>query len=55
MTIDVNFIKKFEVTSTLIKLSNYSWFNLGGEAEYFYKANDKNNLKEFYLKQKLKI
>ena len=30
-----------------VKLSNYSWFNLGGNAEYFFKANDKNQLKEF--------
>ena len=30
-----------------VNLSNYSWFNLGGNAEYFYKAKDKNQLKEF--------
>ena len=24
-----------------VKLSSYSWFNLGGCAEYFYKAKDK--------------
>ena len=55
MTIDVNFIKKFEGNlNSNVKLSNYSWFNLGGNAEYFYKANDKNNLKEFLLEAKNK-
>ena len=53
MTIDVNFIEKFQGNlNSNVKLSNYSWFNLGGEAEYFYKANDKNNLKEFLLEEK---
>ena len=28
-------------------LSNYSWFNLGGNADYFYKAKDKSQLLEF--------
>ena len=28
-------------------LSNYSWFNLGGRAEYFYKANNINELIKF--------
>ena len=26
-----------------IQLSNYSWFNLGGPAEYFFKPENKNN------------
>ena len=30
-----------------IKLSNYSWFNLGGPAEYFYKPENKEQLIEF--------
>ena len=30
-----------------IKLSNYSWFNLGGPAEYFYKPENKKQLIEF--------
>ncbi len=48
MTLDNNFIKKFgDDLSTNVKLSNYSWFNLGGEAEYFYKVKDKNQLIEF--------
>ena len=50
MTLDNNFIKKYNSSlSSNVKLSNYSWFNLGGSAEYFYKAKDKNQLKEFLL------
>ena len=30
-----------------VKLSNYSWFNLGGPAEYFYKPENKKQLIEF--------
>ena len=30
-----------------VKLSNYSWFNLGGNAEYFYKARNKEELRNF--------
>ncbi len=37
-----------------VKLSDYSWFNLGGNAEYFYKANDKNQLLEFLSEIKKK-
>ena len=33
--------------NTNVKLSNYSWFNLGGNAEYFFKANEKNQLIDF--------
>ena len=48
MNIDVDFIKKFGNNFNKdIKLSNYSWFNLGGNAEYFYKAKDKDQLIEF--------
>ena len=35
-----------------VNLSNYSWFNLGGNAEYFYKANDKKELIEFLKEAK---
>ncbi len=50
MTLDNNFIKKYNSSlSSNVKLSNYSWFNLGGNAKYFYKAKDKNQLKEFLL------
>tara|TARA_A100001015_G_scaffold140716_1_gene156137 strand:- start:5606 stop:6514 length:909 start_codon:yes stop_codon:yes gene_type:complete len=55
MTLDVNFIKKFEENFTLnVNLSNYSWFNLGGNAEYFYKAKDANQLIEFLREAKKK-
>ncbi|MDC0164739.1 UDP-N-acetylmuramate dehydrogenase [Candidatus Pelagibacter bacterium] len=55
MTIDTNFIKKFEGDfNQNVKLSNYSWFNLGGNAEYFYKAKDKKQLIEFLEEVKKK-
>ena len=38
-----------------VKLSNYSWFNLGGKAEYFYKPQDKNQLLEFIEEAKKKF
>ena len=44
--------------STNIELSKYSWFNLGGPAELFFKPENKNQLIEFlkYSKEnKLKI
>ena len=34
-----------------VKLSNYSWFNLGGEVEFFYKAESKSQLIEFLKKK----
>ena len=56
MTIDTNFIKKFENNfSHNVKLSNYSWFNLGGNAEYFLKVKDKKQLIEFLGEAKKKI
>ena len=55
MILDGNFIKKFENDlSENVKLSNYSWFNLGGNAEYFYKAKDLDELKEFLVEVKKK-
>ena len=48
MISEEEFIKKYEnYLSKNVKLSNYSWFNLGGNAEYFYKANSENQLLEF--------
>lgn len=57
MTIESGFKSKFGSNlSENVRLSNYSWFNLGGNAEYFFKANDKNQLKEFLeLAKKKKI
>ena len=52
-------IKKFSrCISTDIELSKYSWFNLGGPAELFFKPENKNQLIEFlkHIKEnKLKI
>ena len=52
-------IKKFSRSiSTNIELSKYSWFNLGGPAELFFKPENKNQLIEFlkHIKEnKLKI
>ena len=55
MNIDNNFIKKFKDDLTRdVNLSNYSWFNLGGNAEYFYKAKNKSLLLDFLKEAKLK-
>ena len=59
MILENNFKKKFgKNLGENVKLSNYSWFNLGGTADYFLKAKDKNHLKEFLKeadKKKLKV
>ena len=59
MTMNNIIIKKFENNlSKNVNLSSYSWFNLGGNAEYFYKAKDKNELTEFLgdiKKENLKV
>ena len=48
MIFENNSIKKFGANlSENVKLSNYSWFNLGGNADYFFKAENKSHLKEF--------
>mgnify|MGYP001165100317 CR=1 FL=1 len=53
MRIDINFIKRFGNNFLKnVSLSNYSWFNLGGKAEYFYKAKNKNQLKDFLTEAK---
>ncbi len=45
----INFTKRFsESLSQEVKLSNYSWFNLGGNAEFFFKPKDKTELLEFF-------
>ncbi len=53
------FIKKFGTNfSEKVKLSNYSWFNLGGEAEYFFKPKDITQLLQILeeaTKKNLKI
>ena len=54
-----DFIKKFGTNfSEKVKLSNYSWFNLGGEAEYFFKPKDITQLLQILeeaTKKNLKI
>ena len=59
MTLNSNFIKKFgDSFSNNVNLSNYSWFKLGGKAEFFFKAKDKHQLKEILeevRKRKLNI
>ena len=53
MNLEFNLIKKFNNNlKENVKLSNYSWFNLGGEAEFFFKPNDKNQLIEFLIEAK---
>ena len=53
MNLKSNFIKKFGSNfSENVSLANYSWFNLGGNAEYFYKANDKSQLLKFLKEAK---
>ena len=48
MRSNIELIEKFKKNiSENTKLSNYSWFNLGGPAEYFFKPSEKNELIEF--------
>ena len=55
MIVKNDIIKKFEGSlSENVKLSNFSWFNLGGNAEYFFKAKNKDQLIAF-LKEAKKI
>ena len=49
----IDFTKMFsESLSQKVKLSNYSWFNLGGNAEFFFKPKDKTELLEFFKEAK---
>jgi UDP-N-acetylmuramate dehydrogenase len=53
MNLENNLLKKFSNNFTQkVKLSNYSWFNLGGNAEFFFKPSDKNQLIEFLAEVK---
>ena len=53
MIIDQKMKKKFSnYIFNNIKLSNYSWFNLGGPAEYLFKPKDKKQLIEFLNENK---
>ena len=43
-----NLFAKFEESlNKNVKLANYSWFNLGGEAEYLFKPKNESELLEF--------
>ena len=59
MSLNADIVKKFSNNiSKNIKLSSFSWFNLGGPAEYFFKPENKNQLIEFLKinkKNKFKI
>ena len=47
MILKNSFIEKFGTSlNENVSLSNYSWFNLGGKAEYFFKAKNKDQLIE---------
>jgi len=49
----IDFTNRFgENLSQKVKLSNYSWFNLGGNAEFFFKPKDKTELLEFFKEAK---
>lgn len=53
MNINNNLIRKFKTSlSQNVNLSNYSWFNLGGNAEFFFKPTDKSQLIEFLIDAK---
>tara|TARA_B110000211_G_scaffold166792_1_gene188245 strand:+ start:484 stop:1389 length:906 start_codon:yes stop_codon:yes gene_type:complete len=53
MNVEKNFIKKFGNNfNQNVNLSNYSWFNLGGNAEFFFKPDDKYQLLEFLVEAK---
>ncbi|MDA8771298.1 UDP-N-acetylmuramate dehydrogenase [Candidatus Pelagibacter bacterium] len=53
MNLEDNLLKKFRNNFTQkVNLSNYSWFNLGGMAEFFFKPSNKNQLIEFLVEAK---
>ena len=55
MSQDQELIKKFsDSISNNTMLSNYSWFNLGGPAEFLFKPENKNQLIEFLKENKKK-
>ena len=53
MNLEISFEKKFGSNfNKQVNLSNYSWFNLGGNAEFFYKAQNEEQLREFLKETK---
>ena len=59
MNLKLKFFEKFRNNISInTKLSNYSWFNLGGPAEYFFRPESREQLLEFFklnLETKRKI
>ena len=54
MSSNQELLQKFKNNiSNNTKLSNYSWFNLGGPAEYLFKPENNNQLKEFLRDNKI--
>ena len=55
MSQDIKLTEKFKDNLRVnVNLSNFSWFNLGGNAEYFFKAEDKQQLLELLKETKKK-
>ena len=55
MKLENYFLNKFgDNFSENVSLANYSWFNLGGNAEYFFKAKNIEQLNEFLKEAKKK-
>ena len=53
MNVGSDLFKKFSKSFTQqVNLSNYSWFNLGGNAEFFFKPSNKDQLIEFLAEAK---
>jgi UDP-N-acetylmuramate dehydrogenase len=53
MNIGSDLLKKFSKSFTQqVNLSNYSWFNLGGNAEFFFKPSNKDQLIKFLAEAK---
>ena len=59
MSLDQNLLKRFEKNIyNNVNLSRFSWFNLGGPAEYLFKPENESQLIEFFKEnknEKLKI
>ena len=55
MSLDQNLLKKFEKNIyNNVDLSKFSWFNLGGPAEYLFKPENESQLIEFFKENKNK-
>ena len=55
MSLDQNLLKRFEKNIyNNVNLSKFSWFNLGGPAEYLFKPENESQLIEFFKENKNK-